>query len=85
MTSKDGRKINLRRGEYYKILRKFNPLNSYVIGDGFSCDLSLPMALGFNTILVSDFETMQWAKNESSRDKNSMHIKSLCSLLDTKL
>lgn len=71
-TTQDGRSINLRRREYYNVLSQFDSSLTYVVGDGFSCDLALPRKLGFHVCLINDFELMDWAREEvNSYDKGS--------------
>ena len=70
--TKDGRSINLRRREYYGILSQFDSSSTYVVGDGYSCDLVLPRELGFHVCLINNFELMGWARQEiDSYDKGN--------------
>jgi len=74
--TRDGRSVNLRRREYYDILKQFDSSLTYVVGDGYSCDLALPRELGFHVCLINDFELMDWARHEvDSYDKgNNLHL-----------
>ncbi len=71
-TTQDGRSINLRIREYYNLLSQFDSSLTYVVGDGYSCDLALPRELGFHVCLINDFESIDWARQEiNSYDKGS--------------
>lgn len=80
--TKDGRIINLRRRWYYNVLSQFDSASTYVVGDGYSCDLALPRELGFHVCLINDFELMDWARQEiDSYDKGS-NIQLISDFLD---
>lgn len=82
MRAEDGREICLRRGAYFAILENFHPQSSFVIGDGFSCDLALPMALEFNVVLVNDFWSMDWARSEVNTHPRGTTISRLSDILE---
>tara|TARA_Y100000310_G_scaffold343257_1_gene450020 strand:- start:22 stop:810 length:789 start_codon:yes stop_codon:yes gene_type:complete len=82
LRTEDGREVRLRRGAYFSILEKFHPESSFVIGDGFSCDLALPMTLGFNVVLVNDFWSMDWARSEVGKYSEGTTVSSLSGILE---
>ena len=82
VTTKYGRNINLRRREYYNILSQFDSSSTYVVGDGYSCDLALPRELGFHVCLINDFELMAWARQEIDRYDKGNNLQLISDFLD---
>jgi hypothetical protein len=82
MTTEDGRVINLRRKEYYNILSQYDSSSTYVVGDGYSCDLALPRELGFHVCLINDFELMGWARQEMDMYDKGNNLQLITDFLD---
>lgn len=80
--TKNGRIIELRRREYYNILSHFEQSSTYVVGDGYSCDLVLPRELGFHVCLINDFELMDWARQEIDLYYKGSNLQLISDFLD---